>query len=302
MRDRLLFGPLLIVALIGLVWADEALAGRTIGSAGALPRGLIIFPVTVMVAFFGTRELAVMIRLKSVAAFDGVLFVGALLGLLASAAPLLLDGRVDWSKAPSEATVPMSGVLALCYSMFRYSRGKNTQGVIAATGASMLAFVYLGLMFGFVFLLRAKFSAWVLLWVLMVTKSCDIGAYFTGKAIGRTKLIPWLSPGKTWEGLVGGLVFASAIGAGGVLLLQGRVAGPLPPVWAGSVAGAMFAVVGQLGDLMKSLLKRDAGLKDSSHLFPGLGGMLDVIDSPLVVMPVAYWWLRATAIGVQGLS
>jgi phosphatidate cytidylyltransferase len=106
-------------------------------------------------------------------------------------------------------------------------------------------------------------------------------------------LIPWLSPGKTWEGLIGGIVLAAAVGAGGVLVLLQVIPGDSLPSLAGAaVAGAFAAVIGQLGDLIMSLFKRDAGRKDSGHSIPGFGGVLDVLDSPLLVMPFAVWWLR----------
>ena len=146
-------------------------------------------------------------------------------------------------------------------------------------------------MFGFLLAIRRHHEVWTVLWVLMVTKSCDIGAYFTGRAIGRHKLIPWLSPGKTWEGLLGGIVVASLVGAGGAWLLQqGRIE-PAPGVWLGALAGLLFANVGQAGDLMASMLKRDAGVKDSGNTLPGMGGLIDVLDSPLLVFPAAYWLL-----------
>ena len=118
--------------------------------------------------------------------------------------------------------------------------------------------------------------------VLLCVKFTDIGAFFTGKSIGRHKLIGWLSPGKTWEGLAGGLVVAAAVGA---------ICAPwLPELdWIkGALFGAILGLVGQGGDLLESLMKRDADVKDSGGSIPGFGGVLDVIDSPLMAAPVAY--------------
>ncbi len=105
-------------------------------------------------------------------------------------------------------------------------------------------------------------------------------------------MIPWLSPGKTWEGLAGGVVAAVAVGVG--LATASRWLEPADRIciWVGAVCGAIFAVVGQLGDLTMSLFKRGAGIKDSSKILPGLGGVLDVMDSPLLVAPVAFWMLE----------
>ncbi|MEL7238219.1 MAG: phosphatidate cytidylyltransferase, partial [Planctomycetota bacterium] len=104
----------------------------------------------------------------------------------------------------------------------------------------------------------------------------------TGKSLGKHKLIPFLSPGKTWEGLAGGVVTAALVGAACAPGLD------LLTWWKGAIFGAVIGVVGQAGDLLESLMKRDADVKDSSQLLPGFGGVLDVIDSPLVAAPVAY--------------
>jgi phosphatidate cytidylyltransferase len=156
--------------------------------------------------------------------------------------------------------------------------------------------VYGGVLLGFWMLLRLEHSAWVLVGGVLTTKSCDIGAYFTGMSIGRHKMIPWLSPKKSWEGLAGGIVTATAVGA--LLAHYGstQLASEADhiPWWVGAVGGALVAVIGQAGDLAESAFKRDAGLKDSGRILPGMGGVLDVLDSPLFTGPVVYWLLRLT--------
>jgi phosphatidate cytidylyltransferase len=173
-----------------------------------------------------------------------------------------------------------------------FSRDRTVQGVLAAAGAVIFSMVYLGLMLGFLLALRRWHSAWWIIGVVLTTKSSDIGAFFTGKAIGRHKLIVWLSPGKTWEGLCGGAVLATLVGLG--LAAASGLLAPADhiPLWLGAVCGTLFALVGQFGDLTMSLFKRGAGLKDSSSLVPGMGGVLDVLDSPLMVAPLAYWLLE----------
>ncbi|MFZ4575741.1 MAG: phosphatidate cytidylyltransferase, partial [Phycisphaerales bacterium] len=176
-----------------------------------------------------------------------------------------------------------------------YSKDKNVTGVLSATGVTLLSYVYLGLTFGFLLAIRKDYSAWVLMWVLLVTKACDIGAYFTGKAVGKHKLAVWVSPGKTWEGLIGGVVLSSVVSIVGLKVMAARQMLPWTGLAEAVVAGVLFAIVGQLGDLAKSLLKRDAGMKDSGQVLPGFGGVIDIIDSPLLVTPVAFWWLRIFA-------
>ena len=124
-------------------------------------------------------------------------------------------------------------------------------------------------------------SPWYLLILLLITVSADVGAYFAGRAFGRRKLAPSVSPGKTWEGVWGGLALVAAValvethwlpGAPGAFILI-------------SICVALISVV---GDLSESLFKRQAGLKDSGTLFPGHGGVLDRVDSLTAAAPL-YW-------------
>lgn len=117
-----------------------------------------------------------------------------------------------------------------------------------------------------------------ILWVLACIWATDIGAYFVGRAAGGAKLAPRISPGKTWAGLVGGMAWAAVASAAiGYAFGLGETV-PL------AVAGAALAVVGQAGDLLESAAKRRAGVKDSGHLIPGHGGLLDRIDGLMAVL------------------
>jgi phosphatidate cytidylyltransferase len=219
-----------------------------------------------------------------------MLMAGAAIGMVIPwALPETLRPLTAFTVTATGAAVVLMG------SMVWHSRARSSKGVLGAGGAALLSFVYLGLMFGFVLVLRREHSAWVVLGVLVLTKSCDIGAYFTGKTLGRHKLILWLSPGKTWEGLAGGIVAASLLGVLFAWLVTrwGVSPGDVPMAWwHGALLGAFLAITGQTGDLVASLLKRDAGVKDSSSLVPGFGGVLDIVDSLLPAAPVAYWLLH----------
>jgi phosphatidate cytidylyltransferase len=120
---------------------------------------------------------------------------------------------------------------------------------------------------------------------IFVPKCGDIGAYFTGRFLGRHRMTPTLSPQKTWEGFAGGMV-AAALTAFALNRL-----GPLLPDPAAVGFGLTVGLAGVLGDLAESLIKRDGQKKDASQTVPGFGGVLDVVDSVLFAAPVAYCWL-----------
>jgi phosphatidate cytidylyltransferase len=121
---------------------------------------------------------------------------------------------------------------------------------------------------------------------IFVPKSCDIGAYFTGRLLGRHPMAPVLSPKKTWEGAAGGLVWA-VVATIGINRLSPR----LPSTGVEIAFGVTIGIAAMLGDLAESLIKRDCQQKDASHALPGFGGVLDVADSILFAAPLAYWWL-----------
>ena len=120
---------------------------------------------------------------------------------------------------------------------------------------------------------------------IFVPKCCDIGAYFTGRLFGKHRMAPVLSPKKTWEGFAGGVV-ASLLMA----VVLNRLAPALRDDWLALGFGATVGVLGVLGDLAESLIKRDCQQKDASQVMPGFGGVLDVVDSIVFTAPVAYAW------------
>lgn len=128
---------------------------------------------------------------------------------------------------------------------------------------------------------RAEHGLLIVFWLLVVVWATDIGAYFAGRAIGGPKLIPRISPNKTWAGLFGGMA-AAGIASG----LMARFE-PQLPVFALAATGMVLAVVAQAGDFTESAVKRRCGVKDSSHIIPGHGGVLDRLDGLLFVAPVA---------------
>ena len=147
--------------------------------------------------------------------------------------------------------------------------------------------LYIGLPLGVFAWLQAVGGPGPTTWLLAVIAVSDSAQYYTGRALGRVKLAPAISPAKTREGAMGGVVAAA---------IAGFLLGPLwlPAFSAGEAAGiaVLLAMFGMAGDLFESLLKRSAGLKDSSSLIPGHGGILDRLDSHLFAAPVFYVCLR----------
>ena len=170
-------------------------------------------------------------------------------------------------------------------------RGAPFDKMIASTGATILGVLYVALLGSHLVSIRTGFaqelSADLLSFFFLVLMGADAGAYYVGRALGRNKLAPSISPGKTWEGVAGGLVAAVAMAA----LAHYWFFHELPLRYALPLA-AMMAVVGILGDLAESALKRGAGAKDAASILPGHGGLLDRLDSLLFNAPLIYYFAR----------
>jgi len=193
------------------------------------------------------------------------------------------------------------GVVAICFRQF--PQRNNTQP-LATVACTLLGVFYVAYLFNYITRLvyTWDYGAFdtpvgdtgrgLVLYLVVVVKSSDIGAFFIGSAIGKHKLFPRLSPKKTWEGLVGGLAFAmiasltyAHVTGGSIGVLQIRMADAV-------ILGLLLPLVGIAGDLFESLLKRASGSKDSGTTVPGMGGLLDVLDSLLFGAPVLYFYAR----------
>ncbi len=304
LKHRLIFGTLMVIALTALLWLDNyvtAVPVNILPGAAVLPPGIIMLAVVLLLVVLSSRELATMGKAKQIPCDAKLLGIAGVVFCIAAYLTPLLPAQ---TAAPIFATIFALTMLA---AMFRHNWArKSTDQGLVTIGFAMLALVYLGVFASFYIGIRHHYSAWVIAAVIMIIKCCDIGAYFTGRAVGKHKLIPWLSPGKTIEGLVGGMIFSALIAvlfalasnhynASGYWVLNSGeptfVTKPFPLIWT-AVCGAVFGGVGQLGDLTESLFKRDAGVKDSGNSIPGFGGVLDIVDSPLGVAPLAYWALQ----------
>ncbi len=175
---------------------------------------------------------------------------------------------------------------------------------LQAVAVSLLGFVYIALLFNFTarvtFLapgagevpgMVGKSGALLLLWLLAVTKFTDMGAYITGSMLGRHKMIPHISPAKTWEGFGGALVFAQLAGCGLYALFPQDLA--FFTSWGHVVfLSLILAVLAVVGDLAESIVKRSLDAKDSGRILPGIGGSLDLIDSICFTAPALYFYLK----------
>jgi len=134
---------------------------------------------------------------------------------------------------------------------------------------------------------------WWLIYLLMVTKMADTGGFFIGKRFGTQKLAPYISPKKTWEGAIGGLLAAILTSLILTLIAQfyNHNAFGLN-LWQSLLLGGLLGIIAQCGDLAESLLKRDGGIKDSSSHLPGLGGVLDIVDSLVFAAPLMYIFIK----------
>ncbi|HKR13196.1 MAG TPA: phosphatidate cytidylyltransferase [Pyrinomonadaceae bacterium] len=168
-------------------------------------------------------------------------------------------------------------------------RGAPFDKMIGSSGATILGVLYVALLGTHLVLIRTGFepslSAHLLSFFFLVLMGSDAGAYYVGRALGKHKLAPSISPGKTWEGAVGGLISALAMAT----LAHFWFFRELPLKWALPLALVM-CVVGILGDLVESALKRSASAKDAANILPGHGGLLDRLDSLLFNAPLIYYF------------
>lgn len=174
--------------------------------------------------------------------------------------------------------------------------GKNT---VIEVSVTTLGFVYVAVLFSFLSRLlvlpvsseEGVPGAWLLLWLIAVTKFTDMGAYITGSLIGKHKMIPHISPGKTWQGFGGALFFSQLAGCGLYALMPEKLA--VLGGWAWVIGlGFVLSLLAVVGDLAESVLKRSIGVKDSGNTLPGIGGALDLIDSLCFTAPALYFCLR----------
>jgi CDP-diglyceride synthetase len=328
LRHRIILGFFFSAVFVGIVAWDWFASGGWPLTDYSIPPGLLVAGMTVVAIAVGLWELRSLLARQNVSISFRITVVASLLCMIWPWLGQFDDSILERVPLPRSAEtiarlqaspwhyvgaafnsvkphylVPTVLSAALLAALIWHSRERRIQGAMANAGGTLLAIVYLGVLPGFFLPICMTHSAWMVFAVVAIVKCADMGAFITGKLFGKHKLIAWLSPGKTIEGFVGGLVLAGLVGAVMSYLFKVSPAVNLQDElrWArvsvgmaflgGGLFGIVLGAVGQFGDLLESLLKRDAGVKDSG-VVPGFGGVLDILDSPLLAAPVAYWLLK----------
>jgi phosphatidate cytidylyltransferase len=239
--------------------------------------GPLYFGLIALLALLGLNEFYRLVRMYKPLALAGFLSVGLMLALAWWGTPLALLGAIG-------ATVALSALVGMMIG--------PRPGVTARVGVTVLGALCVGLGFAFLLLMRQltfaeqpEFGRDMVLTVVFGTWAGDTVAYFTGKYFGSTPMTPVLSPKKTWEGFAGGLIGTILIV---VLIGLYTALGPLQSL----ILGATIGVLGPVGDLFESLVKRDVHIKDSGRGIPGHGGVLDRFDALLFALPACYYLAR----------
>ena len=187
------------------------------------------------------------------------------------------------------AALTFSILAAMTWHLFDYEKGRDKAATDFAF--STAGIVYIGWIGAYLIDIRNLTNGlWWLLLVFPAVWLADTSAYFVGSRWGRHRLSPRLSPKKSWEGYWAG-VFFGTLGTAGLAVLWHSLGGPLVPWWKGAALGAALSILTTLGDLGESMFKRQAGVKDSSNIIPGHGGVLDRIDSWLWGAALGYFFI-----------
>ncbi len=285
LRWRLLISAILISTLGGLFYLDHSI-GRS---------APILLLVCLFLAVRGSYEMSGLLKTRSFQPRFGLVAAGTIAIILATWLKPLGIGEthmVDLSYlGPTMLAFSLVVMGLFMVSALRFREPGKT---MESLSAEILIVVYVGVFLSMTAQLRwvaGPDAGYLVLGSLIVaTKGGDVGAYTLGKLLGRKKLNPFLSPGKTWWGARGALL-ASALFSWLWLTYMPPVFDPSwePVPWPLAILyGIAVGIVGMLGDLCESLIKRDVGKKDSAALMPGFGGILDILDSVLYTGPAAY--------------
>lgn len=263
-----------------------------------------------IIALLAAHEYLNLVAAHGIEPFRKIVFLAILLWFLPYSS--LTDPEIAAAGQQVTAVLPVALAMVLLAAALR--RPSLSSGVPAA-GASYLAFPYIASTLGALVILRAfSFGGYLVLILLLIVWSGDTAAYYVGRAIGKHKLAPRISPGKTWEGTLASLAASVAVGFAllwyaqpvHAFLARIRLAPGGTPhqldfdeIWRALLVAAGINLAAQFGDLVESMIKRGAQVKDSGRLLPGHGGLLDRIDALLFAAPVLWYFAGTRFIYLQ---
>ena len=222
-------------------------------------------------------------------------WMGLVFSVLIIAGPYVLGFYSDEPDVISSIPTALV-VLALIVTCFRVLGERDPTNRIETIAATVMGLLYVPFMLHFLvaILMREGYEGENLalaLWTIAVSKFCDVGALLTGLAFGKHKMSPTISPKKTWEGAVGGVLVSAGVGAGIAYFFSSHFSSSLTPLIAALMA-LPIAIITIVSDLIESALKRRADTKDTGALIPGIGGAFDLTDSLILVAPLAYFMFQ----------
>ena len=258
---------------------------------------IIFSSIIVLIGSLGIYEFFGLLGLRQTPAFQSIKVATILVGFIyLSLMAYLLNGQCNELLAHIDsASIAFLVILLTALFLFYSIDGTNTKDLFFG---SLFGFIYVPLLISF--LLRILYlnddaserggGEYYIIFLLVVTKFSDMGAYLIGTLIGKNKMIPHISPGKTWEGIIFGCL-TFAVGGGCLMFYLFKDEMPLLGWQSVVILSFCLALIAALGDLAESVLKRSLAVKDSGKILPGIGGVLDLVDSVLFTAPVLFIYL-----------
>jgi len=286
-KANVFFRRLITTVILWTVILAAMFSGNAIVSDGVFILIIFVFALAGLAEFYGLAEKRGLANFKWCGLIGGaLLMIGTFLNL---------TGHIGTQGSPARVNDFETGfiilfVLGLCV---RQLASKTNTAGITAIAVTLFGLMYVPWLLNFI--QKINFfpnvdGKYFVLYFILVTKFSDMGAYLVGSLIGRHKMIPRISPGKTWEGFGGAIVVSTISSLAFVHFLGDKMSG-MNSVHA-VILGIVLSSTAVVGDLIESLFKREAGVKDSGNLFPGIGGILDLLDSLLFNAPIMYLYLR----------
>ena len=292
-KAQIFLRRLLSTVVLWTVILAAMFSGNLIISDGVFVLLVAFLALTGLVEFYGIAEK------RGLASFKISGVVGGLLLMVGTF--LNLTGHLGTTGSPArvndfETSFLIVFVLGLCVRQFVSK--SNTAGLVAIS-TTLFGLMYVPWLLNFIQKINfypfapgspADAGKYFLLYFILITKFSDMGAYAVGSLIGKHKMIPRISPGKTWEGFGGAILVSTGASVAFVHCFGAKMVGMnyLHAI----ILGVVLSITAVIGDLIESLFNREAGVKDSGALFPGIGGILDLLDSLLFNAPIMYLYLR----------